>query len=166
MAIDRSKIAFYSDDPIDKIVMRGQVTVTNAGSQPVTDGLGNVNYPDLRAATTTIANTYGRAVMVRYRWSIDGGTTWNGQDSNMFYGYNVDARFNGVSQGSQPTTSLRGIVAVGSTNSQITFRTVSNYHTTAGIFANTVSPSFNINWGGWSSISQTFTIQYWAYERE
>lgn len=165
MAVDRSKIAYFSDDPIDKIVLQGQISVSNAGSVSTNTGY-DVNYPGMSGTSNSIANPYGRSAMVRYRWSVDGGATWSGQDSNMFYGYSVDGRVNGVHQEWAPTASLRGMVAVGTTSSNIVFRTLSNYHTTSGIYSNLVfSPSVQVQWGGWSAISQNFIIQYWVYER-
>lgn len=163
--MDRGKVEFTSDEAIDKIVSQGQISITNPGAQ-ATDSLGiNFNVPTYRIVTSTRPNPYGRNAFVRYRWSYDGGTNWNGQGSSMAFGYNLSFRTNGVHQSSDPVADLRAHVAVATSDTQITFRTVSTYHSTSGIYSDTVLSPFKITWGNWSPISQTFIIQYWVYER-
>lgn len=159
--MDRNKVEFNSDDPVDKIVHQGEVSVTNAGAQS-----GEGNSPSNRLVTHTISNPYGKNAFVRFKWSYDNGNNWNGQGSTMGFGYSLEGRYNGAHQGYYPAAGFRAHVSVGMTNSQMLFRTVSGYHTTNGIYSDTRTGPFRTEWGGWSPISQTIRIKYWVYERD
>jgi hypothetical protein len=104
-----------------------------------------------------VANDYGRAGFIRARWSIDGGTNWQGLESQILYVFNV-ATVSG-NPGHPSNTNLSGLdsaLSIGCSDSTITFRTANGKH---GNVTNTVSPVY-------TPTSRTFLIQYTLMERE
>jgi hypothetical protein len=143
-------ISFISQDPIDKIVQQGEISIVNNGTT-------SPAYQTAKIVSSTVANDYGRAGFIRARWSIDGGTNWQGLESQILYVFNV-ATVSG-NPGHPSNTNLSGLdsaLSIGCSDSTITFRTANGKH---GNVTNTVSPVY-------TPTSRTFLIQYTLMERE
>lgn len=142
---DRDKLIFYSNDPIDKIVQSGEVTIVNDG-----DTTGDaLSFQSAKIVDSTVANDYGRAGLVRARWSIDGGTNWQALESEILYTFTLTAF-------AATVPGLAEAISIGCTDTTITFRTANGRHgNVAGAGPFTYTPT-----------SRTFVIQYWLYERE
>lgn len=141
MTVNRQVLQFFSNDPIDKIVQEGEVTVVNDGA--------SADYQKAKIVESTVANDYGRAGLVRARWSIDGGTSWNSLDTEIVYTFTLTAP--GVTD-----SGLDSAMSIGCTDSTITFRTANGRHGNVG-----GSPP-----SSYTPTSRTFTIQYALYEVE
>lgn len=139
------KVNFFSLHPIDKIVQEGEITIVNSGdttSAPLSFQVANI-------VQATVPNQYGRAALVRARWSIDGGSNWQAQEAQLIYTYTLTA-FGTTLQG------LDSAVSVGCSDTTITFRTANGRHgNVGGNPPSTYTPT-----------SRTFIIQYALYERE
>lgn len=77
MAVDVSKLQFYSGYPIDKITQSDTVSYTVNAGTPVSFGVP----PN---SLKTIANTYGQKCYVVASWSID-GTNFNSSQAQLSY---------------------------------------------------------------------------------
>lgn len=67
MTVDRSKLEFYSADPVDKIVAIYSDTFTAIASS--SGGTGKRTH-------TTINHPFGASLFLDMTWSQDGGVTW------------------------------------------------------------------------------------------
>lgn len=139
---DRNSLTFFSNDPIDKIVMEpDDITIVN-------DGVTS-DYAAAKIVESTTPNTYGRAGLVRARWSIDGGVSWNNLEAQIIYTYLITAA-------GADFQGLDSALSIGCSDSMITFRTANGKHGTVdGIGPFTYTP-----------VSRTFLIQFALYERE
>lgn len=156
MAVDLTKIAFFSNDPIDKIVQQGEVTIVNDGN---TTSTGTTTGPQAgRVVSSTTTNTYGRAALARARWSIDGGTSWQSLETEIIYGFTIT--FTDIPVTSDPLKAIDSAITVGCTDSTVYFFTVNGKH------GNVSRTSGAPNDTGYTPTSRTFTIQYVLYERE
>lgn len=148
MSADVEKVNFYSGDPIDKVVATGEIDIVNDGatSSPQSS----------KIVTDSVANPYGKKVLVRFRYSIDGGTSFNSEDAHLVYSYTITIT-------SIPITTtlggLRAAVSVGVSNNTIFFRTANGYH---GNATRATPPDPDV----YTPISQTFKIQYALFEVE
>lgn len=134
MEPNTATLNFLSLDPIDKIVSQGEITINNDGS---------TTFPDeAKIVTATATNPYGKAVLARARWSVDGGTSWQSIDSRLMFQYDDSG-----------TTlyGLRAAISVGCSDGSVYFRTANGYHG-------------DVSLGVYTSNSQTFTIQYALFE--
>lgn len=148
--VDRTKLNYYSADSIDKIVADGSIVITN-------DGDTGTDYYWANIVTDTDANPYGRAGLIRARWSIDGGVNWQGLDSQIVYAYTVNTEAG--DPGHPASTTLGGLdsaISVGCDTDTIYFRTANGKH---GTVTGTTTPSY-------TPTSRTFIIEYWMYERQ
>jgi len=137
MTVDRSKLNYFSQDPIDKIVQESEVTIVNDG-----DTAGTTGAQSAKIVTSTATNNYGKAVLTRARWSVDGGNSWNDLDARLMFEY-TDS---GVT-----LYGLRAGVSVGCSSSSVHFRTANGYHG-------------NVSGGAYTPTPQTFIIQYALFE--
>lgn len=169
MEPDFDSFVLHSDWPTDKIVYIGNtangkaVTVVNPGSLSISSG-GDINRPDINIVTQPIPNPYGKACLARIRWSVDGGSTWQGTDSVMTIQYTYNITVSGSPAGSTLTPPMvRGYVNVGCDDDYIYFRVQSHYNSNPVAVAVTPTP-FSQTFSGWSPISQTFLIEFALYE--
>lgn len=143
-------LAFLAKYPIDKIVQHDTIEIVN-------DGDTGQDYYWAKIVTAAVINEYGRAGLVRARWSIDGGATWQALDSRIVYAYTVSTVAG--NPGHPASTTARGLdsgISVGCSDQFIYFRTANGKH---GNVTNTVSPNY-------TPVSRTFLIEYWLYERD
>lgn len=134
MAVDVTKLNFYSGNPIDKVVYEGSVTIVNDGA---------TSFPEeAKIVTSTQTNPYGKAVLARARWSVDGGSSWQNLNSRLLYGF-TNA---GTTQ-----WGLKAAISIGCSSSQVHFRTANGYH--GDVVAGAYTPT-----------SQTFLIEYALFE--
>ncbi len=141
-------ISFLSTKPADKIIFSGEISITNDGNTGTSDQTAKI-------VQQAIQNPYGRASLIRVRWSIDAGTNWQSHDTHLTYTYTYTDTGFGFSA---LVSGLDSAVSVGSSDSEIVFRTANGRHgnVTANMGASiTYTPT-----------SRTFVIQYWGYERE
>lgn len=149
MTIDRTKLAYSSEDPIDKIVSTGTITVVN-------DGATSPTYQKAKIVTSTITNPYGKKCFVRARWSVD-GTNKNSLHTHLVYTFVVSTVPGDPGHPASATLNgLKAAVSIGVSNSTIYFRTANGLH---GNVSGTTTPSY-------TPTSQTFTIDYALYEIE
>lgn len=149
MTVDRTKLQFYSGDPIDQIVQEGEVTIVNDGATS--------DYQAAKVVESTATNTYGRAGLIRARWSIDSGSSWQSLDSQLIYSFTITTVPG--DPGHPLTATLPGLdsaISIACSNSTITFRTANGRH---GNVTGITTPSY-------TPTSRTFIIQYALYERE
>lgn len=156
---------FFSENPIDKIVQSGEFTITNAGAISVTE-LNVVSQPRVRTVSDTETNSYGRAGLIRGRYSINGGEDWQEMESAVGFGFETDTYVDGSLLSSIFQADLRAQVALGSDDSNIYARFMSGYHNADPLRVDINTGAGTSTYSGWSAISQTVTIQYWLYERE
>lgn len=143
------KLSFFSKHPIDKVVQEGEVTIVNDGDTTPTE-----DYQQAKIVTATQANNYGRACLARVRWSIDGGTNWQGLENRIVYIFN----YNNTDLGfTQDLKGLDSAISVGCSDSLVYFRTANGRH------GNVVDDGTTITY---TPTSRTFLIQYALYERE
>lgn len=149
MSVDRSKLIFYSGDPIDKIVGDIDpdiVQVTNSGATS--------NDPfAAKIVESTISNPYGKKCLVRFKWSID-DSNFDSPKTHLYYLWTLS--FTG---GSEQLGGLKGAVSVGVSDSTITFRTANGDHGDASV-TSTVSGNVYT----YTPTSHTFYIQYVLFE--
>jgi len=144
-------INFSSKNPIDKIVQQGEVTITN-------DGDTGESSQRAKIVESSILNSYGRAGLVRARWSIDGGTTWQGLESEILYIFTIST-ISG-DPGHPSSAQIKGLdsaISIGCSDSLLTFRTANGKH---GNVSGTQPGGIT-----YTPTSRTFTIQYALYER-
>lgn len=150
LADNLNNLSFSSFNPIDKIVQEGEITIVN-------DGDTGTEYQTAKIVSDTVANDYGRAGFVRARWSIDGGTNWQGLESQLTYVFTLNTEPGDL--GHPTSTQLSGLdsaISIGCSDSTITFRTANGRHgTVTGSNTPTYTPT-----------SRTFIIQYALFERE
>lgn len=156
MSLDLTKIAFDSRHPIDKIVQQGTISITNDGNTTTSGTGGGEQRAKIVEQTTT--NNYGRAALARFRWSVDGGTNWQGMDAQLLFGFTIT--FTDFGFTTDPIQGLRAACSIGVSDSTIIFRTANGYH--GNVTTTTASPVGT----GYTPISQTFLIEYALYERE
>lgn len=145
-----ARAAFISTNDIDKIVLEGEVTIVN-------DGDTGTSYQTANIATDSATNTYGRACMIRARWSIDSGSNWQSLDSQLIYTFTLNSEAG--DPGHPFSTTLSGLdsaISVGCDANSVYFRTANGKH---GTVTGTTTPSY-------TPTSRTFVIQYELYERE
>lgn len=137
-------LEFISNDPIDKVVATGSITIENDG-----DTVGTTyEFQSSKIVTDSVENPYSKKCFVNFVWSID-ETNFNSSEAHLAYTYTVTAF--GATVG-----GLRGAVSVGANASTVEFRTANGYHgNVAGAGPFTYTP-----------IAQTFTIKYALYEIE
>lgn len=139
------------DLPEDKIVQQGTVsegtniTIVNPGQSSGSVG----DFSKYNIASTSISNQYGKPVFIRYRWSVDGGTSRQGARSSFPMTFNLD--------GTQLVDFPDKAVSVGSDATNIYFRTANVGHN---------GHTWNGGTETWSNtpVSATFIIEYWCYE--
>lgn len=146
MSIDRSKLLFYSGDPIDKVVYTDSITVTNNGDTTTIPG----GYETAKIVSQTIPNPHGKQCFVRYKWSIN-GMDFNRARDSLLYTYLLN-----TPGGSSTLQGLQAALSVGTTDSSIIFRTANGYH--GDVTGHTDGTTT------WVPISQTFTIEYALFE--
>lgn len=150
MTADLTKLGFHSQHPIDKIVQEGEITIVN-------DGDTGTDYYWANIETDSTPNTYGRAGLIRARWSIDGGSNWQSLDSVIGYTYTVETEAGDPGHPADTTTQgLDSAISIGADDNFIYFRTANGKH---GTVTGTSTPSY-------TPTSRTFIIQWWMYERE
>jgi hypothetical protein len=138
-------ITFASKYPIDKIVQEGEITIVNNGDTSAQTG----TYQTAKIVEDTVANNYGRAGLIRARWSIDGGTNWQSLDSNLLYTFTLTSF--GVT-----LSGLDSAISIACNDTTITFRTANGRHgNVGGSPPSTYTPT-----------SRTFLIEYALYERD
>lgn len=154
MTRDVTKLNFYSGDPIDKVVATGTVTYTNNGNTTITGT--NTGDQSAKVQNDTIANPYGIKSFVRFKWSIDGGTNYNGAETRIIFGFTIT--YTDIPATSPPLQGLSAAVSIGVSASTITFQTANGLHgNSSRLLADSTST-------GYAPTSQTFTIQYALYE--
>lgn len=142
---DLDLLSFLSEHPIDKIVHHDTITIVNDG-----DTSGQVGtFQTAKIVTDTRPNPYGRAALMRARWSINGGSTWQALESKLVYTFTLTS-FGVILNG------LDSAISVGCSDSTIYFRTANGRHGNVG-----GSPP-----SSYTPTSRTFLIEYWLYERE
>lgn len=149
MEPDRDKANFFSQDPADKVVIHNTITIVNDGD---TTGMSGSNWLLCKVATDSIPNTYGQKCLIRARWSIDGGTSWQGMRDKVAYGftYTHTPSSTVISQ-----VNIDGAISVGSSDDTIYFRTINGRH--GNVTDNGTTASY-------TPTSRTFLIEYWVYE--
>lgn len=152
---DIDKIAFFSGDPIDKIVQQGEITIVNDGDTTASGSGDGSAFPRLVSSTTP--NNYGRSCFVRARWSIDGGTTWQSLDTIIIYSYTIT--LTDIPFTSTPQPQLDSAISIGTTSDTIHFKTANGKH--GNVSRTTAQPITS----GYTPTSRTFLIQYTLYER-
>lgn len=149
-------LSFLSDHSIDKIVADGQIVIVNDGNTTATGS--STGDGTARIITDSVANPYGRAALVRARWSIDSGANWQAMESRLTYSYTITFTDFGIT--SPPLRGLAAAISIGCSDSQIVFRTANGSH------GNVSRTSLQPETAGYTPTSRTFQIQYWIYERE
>jgi hypothetical protein len=153
MTLDLTKIGLDTRYPIDKVVQQGTITLANDGNTTA----HITSYQTAKITETTATNTYGRAGLVRAKWSIDGGTNWQSLDSELTYAFTVTSVPG--DPGHPISTTLSGLdaaVSIGCSDSTLTFRTANGGH---GNVTGIITPSY-------TPTSRTFIIKYALYERD
>lgn len=74
MTVDRTKLGFYSGDPIEKIVQEDTLSYTVAAGTPS-------DIPPYPGVLKTVTNTYGKKCLSSVSWSIDGSNFNSSRDS-------------------------------------------------------------------------------------
>lgn len=147
--INYDLLHFLSANPIDKVVDTGQISIVNDGDTT----------PDqaqkAKVVTDQVANSYGKKVFARARWSIDGGTTWQSLDSRLLYIFTLTIPAIPISVELQ---GLDGAVSIGVSDNFIKFRTANGKH---GSVSQTLGGSQT-----YTPTSHTFLIQYAIFEVE
>lgn len=142
-------LSFFSEYPTDKVVQVGSISIVN-------DGITSNAPQSSKIVTDSTPNTYGRKSLVRFKYSVDGGTNYQSQESHLVYSYTITIT-------SIPVTTimggLRAAVSVGVSDSTIFFRTANGYH---GNSSRVLPADPDV----YTCISQTFNIVYALYERE
>lgn len=156
---------FYSENQIDKIVQSGEFTIVNPGAISVTL-LNVIDQPRVRTVSTTQANSYGRAGLIRARYSLNGGTDWQEMESAIAFGYEVDTYVDSSFASTTLQADVRAQVVLGSDDNTIYARFLSGYHNGDPLRQDINTGTGNSTFSGWTAISQTAIIQYWLYERE
>lgn len=153
---DLDFLSFFSKHPIDKIsyIHPTQVSIVNGG---VSSPQATFNYLVANIATDRIPNPYGKKCLVRGRYSVDGGVSWNDLDSKIRYGFNITVT--GPGGFTAPLTSRRAGVSIGVDDNFIYFRTGSAYHGDVTMNGGTGVSTF-------TPISQTFLIEFVLYTLE
>lgn len=154
--VDINLLSFFSEHPIDKIVEINEISIVNDGN---TTGSGSgTGDSTARIVSESIANPYGRAALVRAKWSIDGGNNWQALEARLNYAFTITITDFGVT--SPPLRGLQAAISIGCSDSSIIFRTANGYH--GNVSRTFAAPATS----GYTPISQTFLIKYWVYERE
>ena len=150
LANNLDNLSVSNFNPIDKIVQQGEITIVN-------DGDTGTEYQTAKIVSGTVTNDYGRAGFVRARWSIDGGTNWQGLESKLTYVFTLNTEPGDL--GHPTSVQLSGLdsaISIGCSDSTITFRTANGRHgAVTGLNTPTYTPT-----------SRTFLIQYALFERE
>ena len=147
------KLTFASRHSIDKIVQQGSITIVNDGDTTVSGGAQTA-----KIVSDTVTNNYGRAGLIRARWSIDGGNNWQSLDSIIQYSFTIT--LTDIPITSTPLRALDSAVSIGSSDGTITFITANGKH--GNVSRLSTSPVT----AGYTPTSRTFLIQYSLYERE
>lgn len=148
---DRTKLNFFTGDPVDKIVHEGTVTITN-------DGATNQAPQSSKIVESRIANPYGKKALCRFVFSVDGGASYNGQDAHLAYTYTITLIPPSPGAGIVVTLGgLRAAVSIGVSASEIIFRTANGYH-------GNVTDNGTVY--AYTPISQDFIIKYALFEVE
>lgn len=156
MARDVTKLQFFSNDPIDKIVQQGEISITNDGNTTTT---GTSTGPQTaKIVEDTAPNNYGKAALARFRWSVDGGTNWQGMEAELLFTFTIT--LTDIPVTSSPMQGLEAAMSIGCDDSTITFRTANGAHGNVSRLSTAGSAT------GYTPTSQTFLIQYALYERE
>ena len=151
MTVDRNKLNFYTGDPVDKIVYENIVTITN-------DGATSQAPQSSKIVEQRIANPYGKKVFCRFVYSVDGGTSYNGQDAHLAYTYTITVIPPSPGAGFVSTLGgLKAAVSIGVSDSEIVFRTANGLHGNA---------TDNGTVYAYTPTSQDFIIKYALFEVE
>lgn len=144
------KLSYLSAHPIDKIVQEGEITIVNDGD---TTSSGTDTGPySLKIVQENQANNYGRAGFINARWSVDNRETWREQNGYLMGFFLItDIPL----QPHLPERNIDSAISVGSSNTQIFFRTGNGVHGNVDYSTEEYTP-----------ISRTFIIQWWMYERD
>lgn len=152
MASDVDKVLFDSRYSIDKVVQEGTIEITNNGD--TTSGAGSQT---AKIVTDTTPNTYGRAALARFRWSVDDGVNWQGMDSKLVYSFSSTLTDIPITV---TLKALNAAVSVGCDDTTVYFRTANGLH---GNQSRTSAQAATV---GYTPTSQTFLIEYALYERD
>jgi len=148
---DRTKLNFFTGDPVDKIVAEGTITIVN-------DGATSQAPQSAKIVEQRIANPYGKKVFCRFVYSVDGGVSYNGQDAHLAYTYTITVIPPSPGAGFVSTLGgLKAAVSIGVSASEIIFRTANGWH------SNTTD---NGTVYAYTPNSQTFIIKYALFEVE
>lgn len=119
---DRTKINFFTGDPVDKIVYETPTPLSIDN-----DGITNNAPQSCKIVDLVIPNPYGKKALCRFVYSVDGGVSYNGQDAHLAYTYAI----NTIPPLPPFGTTLGGLLAavsVGVTADSIRIRTGNGYH--------------------------------------
>jgi hypothetical protein len=150
---NKDLLHFLSTDPIDKIVQQGEITIVNDGNT-TTSGTGT-GEQTARIVSDTVPNSYGRAGLVRARWSIDGGTNWQSLETEIVYTFTLTITDIPLTD---TLSGLDSAISIGCSDSTITFRTANGRHGNVSILSTDPIGT------GYTPTSRTFIIQYALYE--
>ena len=156
MELDRDKLVFFSNDPIDKIVASGDVTIVNDGNTTASGTGGGSQVAKI--VQQSFPHTYGKPGFIRARWSTDNGATWNGIESEKRYTFTIT--FTDVGVTSSPIPNTDSAITIGANSSVVVVRTANGSH--GNVVTNTAAPPTH----GYTPQSRTFRVQYWMFERE
>lgn len=154
MTVDTTRLNFYNGYPIDKVVYTNTIIVVNDGNTTTTGT--NDQSQAAKIVTSTIANPYGRACFVRYKWAIN-GTNFNSGMAHLLFSFTKT--ITSIPSTSSPQKGLQAAVSVGASDSTVYFRTANGLHGNVVV----VNPADN---DGYTPTSQTFTIKYALFERD
>jgi len=153
---DLTKLNFFSRYPIDKIVQQGEITIVNDGD--TRSGSGTNTGPETaKIVTGSQANNYGKTCLARARWSTDGGSNWQALEAELVYTFTIT--YTDIPVTSDPLQGLDSAISVGTTTSQVQFRTANGRH-------GNVSTTSGNPFAGYTPTSKTFIIQYVLYEKD
>lgn len=145
MAVDVTKLNFYSGHVIDKVVQTGTITIIN-------DGNTGTNYQQAKIVTDTVVNSYGRKVFARARWSVSGSSN-NSLSNHVVYTFTITTPGPTVAT----LSGLKAALSIGVSDSTIYFRTGNGFH------GDVTDDGISITY---TPTSLTFTIDYVLYEKE
>lgn len=160
---DINALSFISKYPMDKIVEEGTMTLVHPGAVGYTGGT-DVNLPRARVASTSTPNNYGKALMMRAKFSVDGGTTWHEAGDELTFFWVQTLYYNGTPLGQLRLVSSRLSLSVGCNDSNVYARATGVFLSGSDIRVTITDPSPNWVYSGWTAVSQTITIKYWLFE--
>lgn len=160
-------LILVSNHPLDKIVVQGSGSVNHPGAIAYSSSF-IVNYPDVRTVEAWADHDYGRAMLVRAVFSVDGGASWQEINNLLQFSWEMSYRENNVPIpiGNYIEAGPQMHVSVGCDNSRIYFRLQSNYFTYSTLVFNVNTSTGVATVSGWTAAAQTVMLKFWAYERD